>query len=223
MTPEPITCNLCAGDVTTELQLAVDCDPVAGLVLVDHPLVREAMAAGEWLEALLLLGNARRPDLIEHMLGLGMLGTRELGEVVKACWGHDPDGALLRARLGARKLMQVMRAARFEHPFSEPTTIYRGEDLFWVSPAPRSWTLSAGCAAWFATVYPSAMAARGRFRLRTGRRPVVMAATVNPGDVLLWSDERNEDEVVPARVYRRKVWEADRDRLAELAAGWKAP
>jgi hypothetical protein len=55
---------------------------------LDHPLVRERLAASNWVGALVTLSNRYRPDLIEHMLALGMAGTPELATTLTECWEH---------------------------------------------------------------------------------------------------------------------------------------
>jgi len=171
----------------------------------------DMIEAGDWLGALFRLDNAHRPDLIGHMLDLGMSGTPEFGEVLRACWGHDPDYAYLRVLIGSRRLIEVFRAQRFPHPFTEPVEVFRGENtLERPAPGPRSWTTSRERAAWFCGYSRSGRSME--------RGPVLWTATVRPADVLLWNDERNEQEVLPARVFNRRVLTADRAEIEALAA-----
>jgi hypothetical protein len=174
---------------------------------MDHPLVRAALARGEWSKALYRLHNQHRPDLIEHMVAIGMSGTAELAEVLAQCWRHDHH--YLRAKLGSRRLIKLFKD-NCNSPFDFPERIYRGDSLSWRWPAPHSWTLDPDLAAWFAVLY------------RGGRRdPAVITGIVNPGDVLLFTDDRNEAEVVASRVHERRIWSDDPNKLMQHALIWQ--
>ena len=110
-------------------------------------------------------------------------------EIIDSVWNHDHHHLLKAARGGAPMVRRMFSAARFCIPLAGQVTVYRG--AFGVPPevAARglAWTTARDVACWFAC--------------RQGRddRSLVISATVNASDLLYWSNDRQEHEVIPRR------------------------
>lgn len=97
-------------------------------------------------------------------------------------WEHDHAHVIAASETRAR-LVRMFRAAHFDHPFAEPLKVYRGGcGERRLVAAGFSWTVDRDVACWFAQ--------------RIGVPPVVVSAQVQPANVIYWSNERNESEVV---------------------------
>ncbi len=116
-------------------------------------------------------------------------------------WHLPRDG-----RGGLHHIRRMFKRAEFSIPFEGEVTIYRGHPVREQAHKGMSWTTDRDCACWFAVRSANAEAS-----------PVVLAAKVTASELIYWSDERSEREVIPARPPKFHV-ESD---LADLRAGYE--
>lgn len=112
-------------------------------------------------------------------------------EIVGAVWDHDHWHMMKAARGGGPQVRRMMMAAEFPIPMSGAVTVYRG--TFNMDPATAvkglAWTTSHATACWFAC----------EFHSQPGSDPLVLKATVDASELIYWSNDRNEDEVILRR------------------------
>ena len=107
--------------------------------------------------------------------------------IIDSVWNHDHWG-LLDTVGDRRRIRRMFRAAKFSVPLAGKVLIYRGG-----ARLPRSrvekglaWTTSRDVACWFATHWVNADLPD----------QVVLAATIDAGEIVYYSNERYEHEVV---------------------------
>ena len=126
------------------------------------------------------------------------LGTPSPGyqEIIRPVWNHDHPQLVYAARAHLVSIRKMMKDAQFGHPFCRPH--YRLPRCKGVrldrARRGRSWTVSRDVACWFA----------GRFMTKT-KLPLVLTATVEPSQILLYDDERSEQEVGFVRSIRGRA------------------
>jgi hypothetical protein len=104
-------------------------------------------------------------------------------------WNHDHDHLRVAAHGGSPQLRRMFNAAEFPVPLDGPVTIYRGTHGIDPVTASRglAWTTSYEVACWFA------------HRFAFGEAPLVLKATVDAGDIIYYSNKRDEREVITQR------------------------
>jgi hypothetical protein len=109
--------------------------------------------------------------------------------IIRSVWNHDHFHLLAAAKHDRRLIRRMIKAAEFDHPFSGPVTIFRGASGMTARTASKglSWTISRETACFFACRFVATL------------EPIVLKATVNASDIILWDDSRNEKEVVLRR------------------------
>lgn len=119
--------------------------------------------------------------LYAYWIGLANPLYREL---IHRVWVHDHGRLNGIARGGASLIRRMLSDAEFPVPLSGMVTVYRGTVNVSADRAVRglSWTTSKEVACWFAC--------RGK---GTG---LVLSATVEASDIIFWSNDRDENEVV---------------------------
>lgn len=148
--------------------------------------------------------------LCAYWIGLPNPAYREIVGNVRI---HDHWRLKKAARGGAPHVRRMMAAAEFPIPMSGPVTVYRG--VFNLDPAMAvkglAWTTSHEVACWFACKWIS----------QPGSDPLVLKATVDASDLIYWSNDREEHEVILRRVPPIEVdeysgcWQDIANRLAE--------
>jgi hypothetical protein len=126
---------------------------------------------------------------------------------------HDHWYLMKAARGGAPQVRRMMAAAEFPIPLSGPVVVYRG--AFNVDPATAvrglAWATSHDVACWFAC----------KWIAPPGSNPIVLRATVDASDLIYWSNDRKEYEVILRRVPTIEIdqfsdhWREIADRFAE--------
>jgi hypothetical protein len=109
--------------------------------------------------------------------------------IIDRVWVHDHHYFIAAARGGAPQVRRMFTAAEFPVPFSAAVTVYRGSAAVKPEKALKglAWTTSHDVACWFAH----------RF---SHEKPLVLKATVPATEIIYWSDERSESEVILRRV-----------------------
>lgn len=123
-----------------------------------------------------------------YHLGVPNPGYRE---IIRAVWCHDHSQMLSAASGRRNTVRRMIEAAEFSIPLCGPTRIYRGTSALGRRTVNRgiSWTVSRDMACWFA--------------FRSGSNhftPFVITALVDPSEIILWDNSRNEEEVIPGKV-----------------------
>ena len=161
-------------------------------------LLKEALFDGEPDAAANLAIAA--PNQYRGMVAIAAyyLGTPEpaFRALLSSVWEHDAGYVQEAAGWDYGLVRRMFKAARFEHQISTPTFIYRGVAGIDTRSACKgiSWTTSRDVACWFAL-----RAAYGN------RRPLVIATVVQPENIIFFSNERQEREVILRRVPRRTM------------------
>lgn len=141
--------------------------------------------------------------------------------LLHSAWGHNHREVMRAARTRGR-LKSMFRCAKFSMPaeLPDPVVIWRGTSLLPIRLAAKglSWTISREVACFFAL----------RFAAKNGH-PLVLRAVVPRSEVLLYSNERSEEEVVcfsPGIVTEdemKEEWEAECARFqAKKEASFQA-
>jgi len=123
--------------------------------------------------------------LCAYWIGLPNPAYREIMDNV---WNHDHWQLKNVAPGGTRQIRRMMASAEFPIPLKGDVTIYRG--AAGVTPAKAvkglSWTTSREVACWFAYNWVS----------RRYANKLVLTATVSASDIIYWSNDCDEREVV---------------------------
>lgn len=118
-------------------------------------------------------------------------------EYFSSVWMHD-HREVIKASKNRRNLQAMFCYANFPIPdnLPETITIWRGTSYLSIKEASRgySWTINKDCACWFAM----------RFSEKNGN-PLVLYADILKKNILFYSNERNEDEIVVFNV-KPKLW-----------------
>jgi len=127
--------------------------------------------------------------LCAYWIGLPNPAYRNIvGEV----WGHDHSQLMGDAKECRVDVRKIIAAADFPIPAKGPVSIYRGTAGIDPKTASKglSWTTSYETACWFACAW----------RINTGKaNPLVLKATTNPSELIYWSNDREEVEVILRR------------------------
>jgi hypothetical protein len=159
-----------------EYELPVDVKPYLDATFVEH----DAEAADE------LVGAA--PNHLRGWIALcaylSGLPNPAYRVIINSVWNHDHD-QLVGVSGGRRQVRRMMVAAKFPVPFSGEITIFRGTAKVEAEKAVKglAWTTSYEVACWFAH----------RFSFE---RPLVLKAVVPATEIIYWTDERREKEVI---------------------------
>jgi hypothetical protein len=141
--------------------------------------------------------------LCSYWIGLPNPAYRSIVDMV---WNHDHLHFLGAARGGAPQVRRMMAAAEFPVPMSGMITVYRGTSGLEAEKAVKglAWTTSRKVACWFAFRFPA-------------ERPLVLKATVPASEVIYFSDDRDESEVVLRSTPRAALDNEGPARWKELA------
>jgi hypothetical protein len=110
-------------------------------------------------------------------------------EIIRCVWNHEHHYLIHDTGGDARLIRRMMKCAKFDRPtLPDPVTVYRGISRVGLKKGSRglSWTLSRDVACWFA------------YR-RDFPKPLVIRASVSPSEIILWDNDRSEEEVILAR------------------------
>jgi hypothetical protein len=101
-------------------------------------------------------------------------------EIIGAVCNHDHAQLMGAAEHDRRLIRQMVKAAKFDHPFSGPLTIFRGASGVTAKRASKglSWTLSRETACFFA------------YRFVDPPKPIVLKTTINASDIILWGTRK---------------------------------
>lgn len=115
---------------------------------------------------------------------------------LRAAWDHDHREVIAAAE-SRRRLISMFRYAEFPVPLPDgPVTIWRGCSSLGLKEARRghSWTTNRDVACWFAIRFASA-----------NGRPLVLKRVVEKAQLVYFSNERDESEVIPARIEKAEI------------------
>jgi hypothetical protein len=148
--------------------------------------------------------------LCAYWIGLPNPAYREIMDRV---WIHDHWRLRKAARGGAPQIRRMMASAEFPIPLKGDVTIYRGAADITPAAAVKglSWTTSREVACWFAYHWVS----------RASSDRLVLTANVSASDIIYWSNDRDEHEVLLRRPPSLRIddnpeeWNELADRFAE--------
>jgi hypothetical protein len=188
----------------------------------------EAAFAGDSdaADRLILTAPNRSRGLIVRAMYDAKVPADALRTALSGAWDHDHHEVLAAAATW-RRFVAMFRRAAFPIPDLPATvTIWRGgrgRSLVDVA-AGISWTLNRDVACWFACVH------RPLHRPRAAGHPIVVRMAVPRRVMIYWSNDRGEQEVIPATLRRATIdgdpdeWRARADlRAAEVEAALNAP
>jgi hypothetical protein len=117
--------------------------------------------------------------------------------IIRMVWNHDHQSLMTTARHDRRLIRRMMKAGKFEHPFSGSIVVFRGTAGMNLAKASKglSWTLSREMACFFGFRY----IVQGADDYRLAGNPVVLKASIDASDIVFWDNSLREQEVVLRR------------------------
>jgi hypothetical protein len=155
-----------------------------------------------------VLNNEHRGQFVRWCV-MSKLPVPLLRVVIQTTWNHDDREMCKAAGRSAGTLYSWFKAADFPLPsgLPDPVTVYRGTSGIGAKLAPDgvSWTLDKRIAAWFACTY------------RPRGEPLVLRRVAPLRDVLMYDNDRNEQELVIFNRWLPTTIDGDPDEWRRLA------